>query len=274
MNGSILHWDYENSPVPRGVTVSSVLNEMRSMLHTQYGAILAAYVYADPHSLTSTRRQELSANGLDIIDCSRASGKMNAVDFRIVTRALADLARTEAHRPAVVLVTGDGDFCYTLSTLRNVGVKTHLIFDSDRRSVVNSSMLQAAEFVHGMSFGGHDSEPLLDSSVTETAASTDFINAALPNDGESEYHEERNEEDILLSAIERAPQADDDGFRFSTSVGELFHRLSSARTPEKESRKAAFRRAKSALVKRNLIEVRNDERNTPLMRVRKNNGMS
>jgi hypothetical protein len=231
---------------------------MRSLVHAQYGALLSAYVYADPQSLSAMRRQELSASGLDIIDCSRSSGKLNTVDFRIVTRALAELARPNAARPAVVLVTGDGDFCYTISTLRNVGVKTLLIFDSDRRGVVNSGMLQAAESVHGISFGGHDTETSLGVSEEHTPSSAAAV-ACTPDNENVELNDcaVESEEAILLNAIERSPPADDDGFRSSTSVGELFHRLRSTHEPNRSLRKAAFRAARSRLVDLGRVEMRN-----------------
>ena len=98
----------------------------------------------------SSQPRRVDASGLDLIDCSRAAGKTNTVDFRIISRALQDLARPLAPgttRTAVVVVTGDGDFAYTISALRNVCVPTMLIFDHDRQSTVNSLMLEVADFV-------------------------------------------------------------------------------------------------------------------------------
>lgn len=266
MNGCVVHWDYENCPVPRGVTVSFVLNDMRRFLHEAYGVILSAYVYADSQKLSSPRRQEMAACGLDVIDCSRESGKMNTVDFRIVTRALAELARPTGNRPAVVIVTGDGDFCYTMSTLRNVGVRTQLIFDSDRRGVVNSVMLQTVESAHGISFGGHDPDaPHADAfSVEENGAGSDVHVLALDD---TEGMTNPSHEDILLLAIERAPQADNDGFKSATSVGELFHRLRNADEPTKALRQSAFRAAKGNLMARGKVEVRTGEHHLPLLRI-------
>ena len=263
MSGAILHWDFENAPVPRGGCVSSVLGEMRRLIHDKYGALLSGYVYVDPQSLSALRRQEIAANGLDIIDCPHAAAKINTVDFRIVTRALAEPARPTPSRPAAVIVTGDGDFCYTISTLRNVGVKTQLIFDSDRRSVVNSTLLQVAECVHGISFQGNEPDPdgVLVAAVA-TAGAPAVATAVAPLDLALD-----DMQTALMLAIERAPQADDDGFRTVPAVCELFQRLRNAREETKALRKAAFRRARSALVDSGLVEARIGDDNTSLLRL-------
>lgn len=46
MAGAVLHWDFENAPVPRGVSVGRVVGEMRTLIHTRFGPLLAASAYA------------------------------------------------------------------------------------------------------------------------------------------------------------------------------------------------------------------------------------
>ena len=159
MAGAVLHWDYENAPVPRGASVLYVLGEMRKAIHDRFGVLLDAYVYADTQKVTPSRRQELAMCGLDIIDCSREAGKANTVDFRIIARSMAELARpipAGAKRSAVVVVTGDGDYAYTLSKLGNLEVDTMLVFDDDRPEIVHVNMLQVAKYTVAISFGGRE----------------------------------------------------------------------------------------------------------------------
>lgn len=241
MAGAVLHWDFENAPVPRGVSVSFVLGAMREVIHTRFGALLSCYVYADTASLASQRRHELAAYGLDLVDCSREAGKANTVDFRIISRALAELARpaTAQTRSAVVVVTGDGDFSYSIATLRNLAVPTMLIFDADRRSTVNETMLQVAEHTVPISFRGQDYDDAI--SVATTV-----------QDDASVCDNER----AFLQALDGSPMADDDGFRAGTFVGDLFHRLRGAPEKQKSQRKAVYRSVVARLVQNGTITKR------------------
>lgn len=273
MAGAVLHWDLENAPVPRGASVSYVLGGMRNAIHARFGVLLAAYAYADPAVLSPKRRCELAACGLDVIDCGREAGKLNTVDFRIISRALAELARpaTTDTRSAVVVVSGDGDYSYCLSTLRNLAVPTMLIFDSDRRSTVNSTMLQVVEHTVPLSFRGMDDDDeeddaasiLPEASLTSVGVVADIPPlVATPQMAEMER--------IFLSALHLAPTADDDGFRTGPSTGEAFHKLCPSPTDRskatRQERKKLYQRVKKGLIERNLVETRNDGNGDILLR--------
>ena len=133
---AIVHWDLENVPIPSGISAASVVGRLREALHTQVRVITDMFVYADAGKVPVQVRNELSSLGFDCIDCSHAAGKTGQVDIRIVARALKPGLSGE-QRPSTVLVTGDGDFAYTLSTLRNAGVGTILVYNSEiRRGLV------------------------------------------------------------------------------------------------------------------------------------------
>lgn len=264
MAGAVLHWDYENAPVPRGVSVLYVLREMRQAIHERFGPLLGAYVYADPQNLTSARRHEISASGLDIIDCSRESGKLNAVDFRIISRSLAELARPVAlgsKRSAVVVVTGDGDYAYALSTLRNVGVDTMLIFDDDRHEAVASSMLQVADHTVPISFGGRE----LDDDNDDGASTVEFQELPGPTVAATGLGTALDPlQHAFMQAVTRAPAADDDGFRWGPAIGDLFHRLRNAQEPKGKERQTVYRATLKRLLEADRIERRYDSGNVLL----------
>ena len=280
MAGAVLHWDFENAPIPRGVSVGRVFGEMRTLIHKRFGPLLGAFAYADTGALPQARKIELQAAGLDLIDCSRAAGKTNTVDFRIVSRALQDLARpmgTDGTRTAAVVVTGDGDFAYTISVLRNVCVPTMLIFDHDRQSTVNSLMLEIADFVEPISFGGDEEEGGADDEAMETGSGGGGgVPGAPTHDGGGAWqvagpshnpNAQARAERAFLHALRAAPAADDEGYRAATSVGELFHRLRRSPEPTKALRKDAFRKVRDAFLERNLITVKNGQHNLPFLKL-------
>ena len=269
MAGAVLHWDFENAPVPRGVSVGRVFGEMRTLIHKRFGPLFYAWAYADPGQLTQPRKDELDAAGLDLINCSRAAGKTNTVDFRIVSRALQDLARPLAPgttRTAVVVVTGDGDFAYTISALRNVCVPTMLIFDHDRQNTVNARMLEVADFVEPLSFGGAEEEDDVADETIETGSAGGAASAGpLLHDsgawqaaGAGNPNVQARDEQAFLQAMQLAPPADDEGYRAGTAVGNYFHRLRKSPEPTKQGRQNTFRKVRDALSGRQAIRMRTE----------------
>lgn len=281
MAGAVLHWDFENAPIPRGVSVGRVFGEMRTLIHKRFGPLLGAFAYADPGALPQARKIELQAAGLDLIDCSRAAGKTNTVDFRIVSRALQDLARpmgTGGTRTAAVVVTGDGDFAYTISVLRNVCVPTMLIFDHDRQSTVNSLMLEIADFVEPLSFGGdeEEEEDAADEAMETGSGGGGGAPGPSTHDGGGAWqvvgpshtpNAQARAERAFLHALRAAPAADDEGYRAATSVGELFHRLRRSPEPTKALRQGAYRKVRDAFLARNIITVKYGQHNLPYIKL-------
>lgn len=259
MAGAVLHWDYENAPVPRGASVLYVLGEMRKAIHDRFGVLLDAYVYADTQKVAPPRRQELAMCGLELVDCSREAGKSNTVDIRIIARALAELARplpAGAKRSAVVVVTGDGDYAYTLSKLGNLEVDTMLVFDDDRPEIVHANMLQVANYTVAISFGGREHADDNDGKSTvveETEDGAPSQAPAGPSTGAGPPSLTHLQQAFLL-AISRAPHADDHGFRSGTEVGSLFHKLRTATEPTKSQRQAVYRSTCAQLLQLGRVE--------------------
>jgi len=254
MAGAVLHWDYENAPVPRGASVLYVLGEMRKAIHDRFGVLLDAYVYADTQQVTPARRRELAMCGLALVDCCHQAGKSNTVDMCIITRALSELARplpVGAERSAVVVVTGDGDFAQTLSKLANLQVNTMLVFDDDRPEIVHAHMLQVAKYTMAISFSGREHADSVDgeSSIMDEAeqGAPSQVPAGPSGDAGTPPLLTHLQQAFLL-AIFRAPQADDDGFRSGTEVGELFHKLRTATEPTRSQRQSVYRSTCAQLI--------------------------
>jgi hypothetical protein len=245
MTGAVLHWDYENAPVPRGASVLTVLGEILRVVQEQFGPVYNAYVYADPDQLTHDRRQDFVASGLDPIDCKH-TGKANTVDLRIVMRASSEVARPVppgSKHSAAVVVTGDGDYAYTLSKLGMLGVDTMLVYDSDRMESVNTRVLLVATHTVGISFGGREqSEPDDAASVTtEIGEDGAPVHAAAATQSHATLATLSPLQTSFLLAIFSAPPADDEGFRTGPAVGALFHKMRNAREPTPKLRSQVYR---------------------------------
>lgn len=256
MSGAVLHWDYENAPVPRGASVLYVLGEMRRAIHDRFGVLLDAHVYADTQQVTPARRKELAMCGLALVDCCHQAGESkNTVDMCIITRALSELARplvTGGKRSAVVVVTGDGDFANTLSTLANLEVDTMLVFDDDRPEIVHAHMLQVAKYTVAISFSGREHAESNDGASSTMDEAEDCVPSQVPagpiGGGAGPPPPLTHVQQAFLLAIFRAPQADDDGFRSGTEVGGLFHKLRTATEPTKSQRQSVYRSTCAQLV--------------------------
>ena len=214
--------------------------------------------------------------GLDLIDCSSASGKPGQVDLRIIARALRT-SPTEG----VVIISGDSDFAYVLSQLRSARRRTALVYDANNTAAVSTALLEVALFTIGVPFAGEaagadapeaaaDAEeafdylelpatssapvspsgagPLLEDDPAAQMAllgvppeSTPAAPAAAPPLELSQRH--------LLEAIARSPEAaPDGGWRMGPSVGEIYRRLSNRDN-------AAYRAAKKALIQSGRVEL-------------------
>jgi hypothetical protein len=146
----------------------------------------------------------------------------------------------DVDRPAVAICSGDGDFAYCISSLRNATVPTMVLYDSDRMSAVHTLLIEAADDAVGVSFSGRR-------------------DALVVVEGEGDVHEkgecvvpeEADYNNVFMQAIERSAETSE-GWRLSSEAGSLFRKLSPG------SAKAAFKNAKQSLVALGTIECSAD----------------
>ncbi len=172
----VVHWDVENQKVPAGSSVASVCNRIRAALLERFDYISGLYAYMDVTREKDKIRTQLAMMGYDIIDCSSAKGKTGQVDMRIVVRALSQAV------PIVCLISGDGDFACMMSTLRNMRTQTVLIYNSDTRSTVNTTLIEATDVPIGLQFSGDSSETsdANGKATADAASQTDEAPSAAP----------------------------------------------------------------------------------------------
>ena len=243
MSACVVHWDLENQQIPSGSTVTAVANRIRDAVQQHHSVISDSFVYCNTAKLGPTVRSELAMVGYDVLDCSSSSGKPGQVDLRIIARALKPRC-SGTPQLAVCIVSGDGDFAYCVSCLRNAGVPTMILYNSDRRSIVHTTLIEASLLAVGVSFSG-------------VATRQSEIGGC-----EEEEEEEEEEEDTpahrkdlaplqisFLEAVERVT-ASSDGWRRSTEVGCMFRKLNNDKTT-----KQVFKATKHSLVLLHVIEV-------------------
>ncbi|KAI0818847.1 NYN domain-containing protein [Irpex lacteus] len=112
-------WDYENCEVPATVDGFVVANGIRRLAH-KYGSVKTFRAYSSMPEASSLRttnvRSDLQACGVSIIDCPH-NGRKDTVDKMMMVDMLA--FGTDNTAPStILLISGDGDFLYAVSTLR------------------------------------------------------------------------------------------------------------------------------------------------------------
>ncbi|KAJ3989209.1 NYN domain-containing protein [Lentinula detonsa] len=119
-----IFWDYENCSVPSDLSGYDIVKQIRSLAH-EFGSIklLKAYTELSEQAIHSSRflnlRSELQSSGVSITDCPHNNYK-NVADQMIIVDMLA-FAMDNPSCPAsttIMLISGDRDFAYALSTLR------------------------------------------------------------------------------------------------------------------------------------------------------------
>jgi hypothetical protein len=211
---AVLHWDLENQCIPKGTSVPALCTMILDVVRKHYPHVLDLFCYYVSSHMTHPVK-ELSMMGFDTIDC--IDGKANAVDRRIIVRALKPSPSGVA-RPAIVIITGDGDYAYALSALRNAEIPTLLIYNKDNMKHVNTTLVEIAPCSIGISFSGRDDDEVNDDDQQLS-------------DGELEEDETASvdsipvhDRDLLFLAIDRTPETQD-GWRLERQVFRLFMKL-------------------------------------------------
>ncbi|GAA6041485.1 hypothetical protein JCM8097_001899 [Rhodosporidiobolus ruineniae] len=112
-------WDYENVRFPSQYTPHPALARLRDLALSK-GRVQVLKAYMDTEHERAVRttalRAQLAQSGWQVQDCPH-DGKKDVADKMLMTDALV-FALTQKGPTVVIMITGDRDFAYTLSTLR------------------------------------------------------------------------------------------------------------------------------------------------------------
>ncbi|KAL0570592.1 hypothetical protein V5O48_011375, partial [Marasmius crinis-equi] len=146
ISGSVgIFWDYENCGVPTHMLGYSLVNRI-SEIGRRYGCIKSFKSYADLSQWGNSRCPILQSSGVTLDYCPNTGRKgKEIVDKKIISahalayfffkkrngRISADMMAFAMDHPAlsttIILISGDRDYSYTLSTLRDRQMRTVLI---------------------------------------------------------------------------------------------------------------------------------------------------
>ncbi|KAG8940145.1 hypothetical protein FRC04_005629 [Tulasnella sp. 424] len=121
----IVLWDYENCPVPKGVSGLSAIRNIREAA-LKFGTIDQFEAYCDWSSNAGTNiKNDLSISGVKLRDCPK-KGWIGTVDKAIVVDMMV-YALERPRTTTVLLISADRDHAYAISTLRNRGYPVKLV---------------------------------------------------------------------------------------------------------------------------------------------------
>ncbi|KAG1778550.1 NYN domain-containing protein [Suillus placidus] len=114
-----IFWDYENCSPPLNSQGHAIVNGIRRIAHV-FGYVTSFKAYFDMSSQSSHKsvgfRSDLQSSGVSIIDCPH-NGKKEVVDKMILVDMIA-FAVDNPSPATIILIAGDRDYAYAVSTLR------------------------------------------------------------------------------------------------------------------------------------------------------------
>ncbi|OAX32064.1 hypothetical protein K503DRAFT_870350 [Rhizopogon vinicolor AM-OR11-026] len=114
-------WDYENCSPPLSSQGYAIVNGIRRIANV-FGPVTTFKTYLDisvqPQSSKSINfRSELQSSGVSVVDCPH-NGKKDVVDKMILVDMLAFALDHHDSPVTIILIAGDRDYAYAMSTLR------------------------------------------------------------------------------------------------------------------------------------------------------------
>ncbi|KAG2147328.1 NYN domain-containing protein [Suillus cothurnatus] len=113
-----IFWDYENCSPPLNSQGHAIVNGIRRIAHV-FGYVTSFKAYLDISSQSTKSigfRSDLQSSGVSMTDCPH-NGRKDVVDKMILVDMLA-FANDHPPPATIVLIAGDRDYAYAVSTLR------------------------------------------------------------------------------------------------------------------------------------------------------------
>ena len=120
-------WDFENVRIPTGTRPEIAARRLREAV-LPFGQIIESKIYYDSRKVSeqATHRERLDQSGFTLVDCP-TRGTKETLDKKLIVDIM-QFAHMMPQPSCVVLVTSDGDYCYTLAKINGLGVKTVVIY--------------------------------------------------------------------------------------------------------------------------------------------------
>ncbi|KAG8940327.1 hypothetical protein FRC04_005425 [Tulasnella sp. 424] len=115
-----IFWDFENYPLPSGFNGCDAANRLR-LLGQQFGSVVAFKAYLDQSVTMCTKatRSQLQSSGVSLTDCPRPDRTRKDVADKMIMADIMAFAYDNPLPSIIMLISGDKDFAYAVSVLRN-----------------------------------------------------------------------------------------------------------------------------------------------------------
>lgn len=136
-------WDFENCPPPSGMPGYVVVENIRNVTH-HFGDITLFKAYLEISDISPNKkslRSELQSSGVSLTDCPH-NGRKDAADKMMMVDMLA-FAIDHPPPATIVIISGDRDFVYAISTLRNRRYGIVLIVPNSGAPIILKSQANA-----------------------------------------------------------------------------------------------------------------------------------
>lgn len=236
----IIHWDYENRGIRKGVDCEFVCNSIRTKLLDEGYVIKDVNVYMRCNEVSTdparakekdlvTRFNHMAFN---VVNCSSTKKTNEIVDKKIMGALWNCLDESNT---TVAVITRDNDYCETLNKLRNRGIKTLVIGDEAEESPIPHSLMFSADKIILLPFKPSDDHAL--SSTPPPSSSSSF---SLTKWGKT-----------ILKIIETTDGAkdDDQNTKLKSTVADHFYR----QCRDTQTRKELFRKTLDELQAQKMI---------------------
>ncbi|TFK53043.1 hypothetical protein OE88DRAFT_1627373 [Heliocybe sulcata] len=134
-----IFWDHDNIHRPASISGDVLAGTIRAFAHT-YGPVTMFKAYMDleqsPSPKSIAYRSTLQTSGVTLVDCPH-NGSKDAADKMIIVDMLA-FALDHPVPATVILISGDCDFAYAVSTLRLRGYEVVIIAPKPASTTIKS----------------------------------------------------------------------------------------------------------------------------------------
>jgi len=258
-----IYWDYENLPLKFGVRPTDASKAIVEAA-APFGRIVARRLYADMSRYSqgsstynnnnnnnmnnngSSHWSALDSSGFDLVNTPRRNQK-ETVDKKMIADIFTNAWDSCRHcKPVVILLTGDGDFAYTLSKLRDRGVMSIVIHGDDGNvaNILKASADMAMSFeTDVLAAAAARRNQIQTMTATTTAAGGNFTTCAVSSAS--------NDALLICKLVLNETSGQDNAWLVGSKLAVSFHGSNKHNTtPLGDDPKERYRRARNCAIQK------------------------
>ena len=120
-----IFWDIENAIVPKRMKLRTAVNLIRKKVE-KFGVLKSFNIVGELEYLSAEETQDLQFSGCSVINTPHLK-KEEVADKAIIANILL-FALDHPHPASIIVITGDADFAFVLTKLKDRGYRTVLVY--------------------------------------------------------------------------------------------------------------------------------------------------